>query len=177
MSPRQLRYESQVFAEPKELEGLLRRSPSVRRALFIDGVPKGFIGPRYRADANVTILNRPGGDAILRFGSSGLADAVGVNFATGNVVDVSNARGHPLLFVNTSIEKFILTVKAVIDRFPYYEEDATDDEVEGAAADVRDIIERIDPAAVVPDRYWSTFVDDMEMRDLSTGEVLTAEFG
>lgn len=93
------------------------------------------------------------------------------------MVDVINARGLPLLFINTSIEKFVLTVKAVIDRFPYYEEDAADEEVEAAAADVRAIIERIDPAAVVPDRYWSTFVDDMEMRDLSTEEVLAAEFG
>lgn len=177
MSPRRLRYESHVFAEPKELQDLLQSSPSVRHALFIDGVPKNFIGPRYKADSDVTILERQDGDVILRFGSSGLADAIGVHIATGNVVEVINVRDLPLLFVNTSIERFTLTVKAAIDRFPYYEEDATDEEVEAAAVDMREIIERIDPAAVVPDRYWSTFVDDMEMRDLSTREVLAAEFG
>jgi len=165
-----------VFPEPKALKDILRRSPSVRHTLFIDGVPKNFIGPRYKADSTVTVLERPGGDAILRFGSSGLSDAIGVHLATGNVVEVISVRDLPLLFVNTSIEKFTLTVKAVIDRFPYYEEDATDEEVEAAAADVGDIIERIDPAAMIPDRYWSTFVDDMEMRDLSTEEVLAAEF-
>lgn len=175
MSPRQLRYESHVFPEPKALKDLLEHSQPVRRALFVDGVPKNFIGPRYRAASNVTILNRHDGDRILRFGSSGLSDAIGVQLATGNVVDVINVRGFPLLFVNTSIEQFALTVKAVVGRFPYYNESATDEEIEAAAADVKGMIRRIDPAAVVPDRYWSTFVDDMEMGDLSTEEVLAIE--
>jgi hypothetical protein len=175
MSSRHLRYESHVFTEPTALKDLLQHLPSVRRALFIDGVPKKFIAHRYRADSDVTLLRRQGDDAVLRFGSSGLSDAIGVHLATGNVVEEVNARGFPLCFVNTSIEKFVLTAKAVIDRFPYHDQDATDGEIEVAAADLRDIIRHIDPPAMVPDRYWSTFADDVENGDMSTEEILEIE--
>ena len=175
MSPRHLRYESHVFAEPAALKDLLQHLPSVRRALFIYGVPKKSIAHRYRADSDVTLLRRQGDDAVMRFGSSGLSDAVGIHLATGNVVEEINARGFPLCFVNTSIEKFALTVEAVIDRFPYYGQDATDGEIDVAAADLRDIIRRIDSPAMVPDRYWSTFADDVENGDMSTEEILAIE--
>jgi len=167
-------YESRVFPGPGALSELLRPWPSVRRALFADGVPKSFFGHRYRADPDVTLLDRPDGRAIVRFGSSGLADAIGIDLATGHVVEQINAPGLPLPFVNTSIGQFTQTVKAVIDRFPYYGQDADDTEMQAAAADLRDIIRRIDPAAIVPDRYWSTLADDAENGDLSTGEVLAA---
>ena len=175
MSPRKLRYESHVFAESPPLKDLLQHLPSVRRALFIDGVPEKFIAHRYRADSDVTLLRRQGEDAVLRFGSSGLSDAVGIHLSTGNVVEEVNAREFPLYFVNTSIEKFVLTVKAVMDRFPYYDQDATDGEIEVAAADLRDIITHIDFPAMVPDRYWSTFADDVENGDMSTEEILAVE--
>lgn len=79
-----------------------------------------------------------------------------------------------MLFVNTSIGQFTQTVQAVIGRFPYYDQGGDDEIMHAAAADLRDIVRRIDPAAAVPDRYWSTFADDAENGDLSTEEILAA---
>jgi hypothetical protein len=138
-------------------------------------VPKNFIGRRYTADSSLILLERQGDETILRFGSSGLSDAIGVDLSTGHVIEVLNARGSPLLFVNTSIEQFKQTIKAVVDRFPYYGQDATNEEIEAAAADLRDIIRRIDSAAIIPDRYWSTFADDVELGDLSTEAILAID--
>jgi SUKH-4 immunity protein len=175
MSSRYLIYQSYVFAEPSGLRDLLRHSPSIWQALFIDGVPKSFIGRRYTANASVTLLERQLNEKILCFGTSGLSDVIGVDLTTGHVVEVLNARGSPLLFVNTSIDQFTHTVKAVISRFPYYDHDATDEEIQAAATDLREIIRFIDSAAMAPDRYWSTFADDVEIGDLSTEAILAID--
>jgi len=170
-----LKYQSQVFSEPSALSDLFRNFPSVRRTLFIEGVPKGFIGRRYVADSSITLLERAGHEQILRFGSSGLADAIGINLATGHVIEIINAPHSKLLFVNTSIEQFAQTVRAVINRFPYYDSDADEEEIQAVANELRDTIRNIDPAAAVPDRYWSTFVDDVEIGDLSTEAILAID--
>lgn len=143
--------------------------------MFIDGVPACFIGRMYSADSGVSILERAGDEPILRFGSSGLSDAIGVDLATGQVVDVINARGCPLLFVNASVEQFTRTVRTLIERFPYYDRDASDAEMETVANELLEIVRRIDPEAAIPDRYWSTFVDDVAIGDLSTEAVLSID--
>ncbi|MGH3222726.1 MAG: SUKH-4 family immunity protein [Streptosporangiaceae bacterium] len=135
-------------------------------------MPKGFIGRRYAADSSLVLLERPGSEAILRFGSSGLADVIGIDLATGHVVEIINAPHSAPLFVNTSIEQFVRTVRAIINRFPYYDSDADEYEIQTVANELREIIRHIDLEAAVPDRYWSTFVDDVEIGDLSTEAIL-----
>jgi hypothetical protein len=172
MSSQYLIYGTRVFVQPPALDDLMRELPSVRRALFIDGVPEKFLAQGYRADSTVVLLEREDGRKILRFGTSGLSDAFGMDLATGNIVEEINARSFPLVFVNTSIDKFVLTVRAVADRFPYYGQGATDGEITFAAADLRGIIKDIDPPAMIADRFWSTFADDVENGDMSTEEIL-----
>jgi hypothetical protein len=75
---------------------------------------------------------------------------------------------HGVLFVNSSIAAFTETVRVVLERFPYYDEDAELDEVHAAARDLADLIRRIDPKAMRVDRFWSTLVDDVEMGDFAT---------
>jgi hypothetical protein len=162
-----------VFVESKTIAELLRDLPSVRHALFVAGVPKSFIGRRYTVDSNITPLERERGQPLVRFGSSGLAGAICVDFMNGHVVEVVAARGSEQLFVNASIGQFTQTVKAMIDRFPYYGQEATDDEIDRVAGELLDMIRSIDPEAAVPNRYWSTFADDVQMGDLSTGAILT----
>jgi hypothetical protein len=53
-------------------------------------------------------------------------------------------------------------------RFPYYDEDAEFDEIDAVARDLADLIRGIDPEAMADDRFWSTFVDDVEMGDFAT---------
>lgn len=140
--------------------------------MFTDEVPKSFIGRRYTADSDVSLLDREGHQTILRFGTSGFSDAIGLDLATGNVIEILTVADFAPVFVNKSTEKFTLTVKAVIDRFPYYGQDATDEEIQDVARELRDIIKHIDSEATVPDRYWSTFIDDVEIGDLSTEAIL-----
>jgi hypothetical protein len=168
MSSQNPAFELHVFQDSNEIKNLLRHVPSIGRALFIDGVPKGFIGRRYAIAPKLTLLAYKEEKRLLRFGSSGLADSICVDLMTGYVVEVINAAGAPLLFVNTSLEKFTQTVKVVLGRFPYYVEGSTDDEIHAVADELLRMISGIDPEAVVPDRYWSTFIDDVEIGDLST---------
>jgi hypothetical protein len=175
MNQRRLTFESRVFPEPPAMRELLEHAPSVRQALFADGVPKNFIGRRYSADLNVTLLEREGSEPLLRFGSSGPSDAIGVELATGHVIEVIDTPGSHSLFVNTSIEQFTQSVKAVIDRFPYYNANASDEEIEAVADELRELIVSIDPEAAVPDRYWSTFADDAEIGDLTTEAILALD--
>ena len=172
MSQPHLQFELRVFTEPEALGNLLEKYPSVRRALFLDGVPREFIAPRYAADSSVTLLGHEGGEPLLRFGSGELSDAIAVDLVTGHVIEIVDPPGDATLFVNTSVEKFTQTVKAVIDQFPYYDTDASDEEIRTASDQVLDAVKKIDPEAAVPDRYWSTFVDDMRNGDLSTEEIL-----
>ena len=178
MSQRRLSCEAWVFpepaAEPTAMRDLLDRVPLVRQALLVDGVPRAFIG-RYTADSAVTIVERGDGAPLLRFGSGASSQAIGVDISTGHVVRVSAARGSRLLFVNTSIGQFTQTVKALIERFPYYDADATGEETDAVAAELLEIIEGIDPEAGVPDRFWSTLADDAAIGDLTTENILGPE--
>lgn len=172
MNSHRLSYQSKVFRETPAIGRLLEDFPAIRHALFVEGVPRGFIGRRYVADSELTSLETEGHSRVLRFGSSGLADAVGVELNAGHVVEIVNAR-HPVsVFVNTSIGQFAQTVKAVMGRFPYYDRDSDEDEISSVAHELMETIGFIDPEAVVPDRYWSTFIDDIEIGDLSTEAIL-----
>jgi len=151
---------------------LLKDFPAVRHALFVEGVPEGFIGRRYVADSALTTLEAEGHSQVLRFGSSGLADAVGIELSSGHVVEIVKAPHSVLILVNKSIGQFAETMKAVMGRFPYYDIDSSEDEIVSVAHELMEIIARIDPEAVVPDRYWSTFIDDIEIGDLSTEAIL-----
>lgn len=173
MSPRPLSFELHVFAEPEDMVTPLKAVSSVRYALFVAGVPRCFIGRRYTADTTLTLLPRGGGEPLARFGSSGLADAMCVDVTTGRVVEIINSPAAKPLFVNTSIEQFTRTVKVLVDRFPYYGQEAPDYEIDQVADELQDLITRIDPEASLPDRYWSTFVDDARIGDLSTEAILT----
>jgi len=172
MNSHRLSYQSQVFGESSTIGRLIENFPAIRHALFVEGVPKGFIGRRYTADSRLTSLETEGHSRVLRFGSSGLTGVVGIELSSGHVVEIVKPQ-HPVsLFVNTSIVQFTETVKAVINRFPYYDSDSDEEEIGSVAHELMEIIGRIDPEAVVPDRYWSTFIDDIEIGDLSTEAIL-----
>lgn len=175
MSTSDLSFELYVFDESKEeVAPLIRPLPSIWRALFVAGVPKSFIGRRYTVNAGLSLLMSKNDEPLVRFGSTGLVGSICVDIATGKVVEVINAGvpSSPMLFVNTSLTQFTQTVKAIIDRFPYYGQEATDDEIDLVASELLDVVRNIDPEAAVPDRYWSTFVDDVQIGDLSTEAVL-----
>jgi hypothetical protein len=93
-------------------------------------------------------------------------DPVCVDPTTGQVLEIT--RQGTVLFVNSSIAAFTETVRAVLERFPYYDEDAEFDEIHAVARDLADLIHGINPEAMADDGFWSTFVDDVEMGDFAT---------
>jgi len=166
------RFETRVFAESPQVVGLIAHLPEVRRALFETGIPKGLLGGRYLADPELTVLAREGLASVVRFGTSGRTDAIGVAVDSGNVVDIIDVPWVPANFVNTTVGLFTRTVQALVERFPYYSKDAEWVEIDSVCVELRKIIRSIDAGAVMPDYYWPTFVDDVQMGDFSTEDIL-----
>jgi hypothetical protein len=69
------------------------------------------------------------------------------------------------LFVSSSLEQFADTVDAVAARFPFYDDPDDDQAAERASQDMAALIGVIDAEAVVPDQFWSTFLDDVTIGD------------
>lgn len=148
-------------------------SAEALHTLFEEGVPEHFIGRMFRLDEEPAMTRSTRGP-VLRFGTTGLSAAVGVEVDTGHVVEVLDIPDPPVLFINTSLASFVDTLEAVAQRFPFYDSDDDEDEVGSTSDDVLRIVRRIDPPAAEPDRYWSTFVDDMRIGDLTTEAILEA---
>ena len=165
--------ERRTLTRPPWLDDDLPASPIDLDVLFESGVPQDFLGRMFRVDDEVAMVHSERG-AILRFGTTGQSAAVGVVMDTGLVVEVLETPDARELFINSSLRMFVDTVEGVAERFPFYDTDDEEDEVQSASDDVLELVRRIDPPAAEPDRYWSTLVDDMRIGDLTTEAVLEA---
>jgi hypothetical protein len=148
--------------------------PSASRALFERGIPETLLG-RYQADPDLTVLIRDGRAPVLRFGTSGLSQAIGIDLATEEVVGVADVPSKLTILVNATADTFTSTVQAMIGRFPYYAKDADYEEIDTVAEELRELIRSIDAKAAVPGCYWPAFVDDVQMGDFNTQDVLAWE--
>jgi len=101
-----------------------------------------------------------------------VVEAIGVDLRSGHGVEVGEQPDFPSLFVNSSIEQFTRTLKAIADRFPYYDREASDEELESVAVELLDIVRDIDPEAAAADGYWQDFADSAALGDLSTEDIL-----
>jgi hypothetical protein len=169
-----------VFAESADVRAMLERLPEVQRILFSTGLPRNFLGPLYSAAEKLAIVDVPPLGRLIRFGnSSHFSDGLFINPGTGEIVDV--AQGQVRSFVNSSLEQFGQTVSAIVVRFPFYSRDAeyavNDEAVAAAVLDLSAIIDRIDPPAMIKDRFWSTFVDDVAIGDYATEDVIGRHIG
>jgi hypothetical protein len=147
--------------------------------LFTVGVP--IMGPKYNRREALEVVVHPTGSAVVCFGAQPLGDDIGVELATGHVVWMFSRRlqsGMPHLaaippgFVNSDVGSFIGCVRAAIARFPYYSRKAELEERVAVADGLAGVLRRTDAAAIVPDRFWSTFVDDLTNGDFATEDVL-----
>jgi hypothetical protein len=167
------RFDTRVFPESPEIAKLVAGLPSASRALFERGIPVTLLGGIYHADPDLTVITREGRAPVLRFGTSGLSQAIGIDLATGEVVGVVvDVPPKPTILVNATADTFTSTVKAMIGRFPYYAKDAGYEEIDRVAEELREIIRSIDEKAAVPGCYWPAFVDDVQMGASNTEEVL-----
>jgi SUKH-4 immunity protein of toxin-antitoxin system len=144
------------------------------RALTRDGVPKAWFYAGYAASRELRAVDVPPLGRLIRFASSGLGASLLVEPALGEVLFMVNVRGAVPSFVNSSLAQFTAVARAVVDRYPYYSLTSRAQQVIAAADDVAAIVAAIDPPALRPDLYWSTFVDDMRSGAFAS-EVLTGE--
>ena len=166
------RFDARVFPESPEIAKLVAGLPSAGRALFERGIPETLLGGIYHADPDLTVLARDERAPVLRFGTSGLSQAIGIDLATGEVVGVVDVPSRPTILVNATADTFTSTVQAMIGRFPYYAKDTGYEEIDKVAEELREIIRSIDEKAAVPGCYWPAFADDVQMGGFNTDEVL-----
>jgi hypothetical protein len=167
-----VRSRRRVLPFPQELPKDAKFLDDAYQLLFKEGIPEHFIGRRFQLDTEPTGITTSDGRRILRFGRSGLSNAVGVALDTGHILELISAQRSPELFINTSLRSFVDTIHAIADRFPYYDTDADETEIQAVSDELLEIIRRIDPPAAKPDQYWSTFVDDSLIGDLTTEAIL-----
>ncbi len=168
--------------------------------LLRTGVPKSLLG-RYEAASELTLLEVPNYGPLVCFGTTMLYGRVCLDPHMGGVVDIAylptdtiHVRpgfvGLPGL-VNASLDQFIDSVRAALDRFPFDSGNPVEDrewddraqawahvdqrfeEWDRAVEDMTATLRRIDPAAVADtDTFWRTFLDDVQMGDFASEDVL-----
>jgi SUKH-4 immunity protein of toxin-antitoxin system len=164
------------------------------------GVPKDLLGT-YNAAHELTLLEVPDYGPLVCFSITGedrlcqdphTGAIVYIGYMPAGIVDLRPGFlvGPPGL-VNSSLDQFIASVRAVVERFPFYnldtgEGDDLDDpasararaeqhdsEVDRAAEDLTEILRSIDRAAVADETtFWWSFVFDVQMGDFATEDVL-----
>lgn len=145
-------------------------------------VPRELLsGAVFRTDSEATLVSRPDGTSLLRFGVARLSSALCLEPATGAILSTWDADSGVVRavqpswtesFVNTDIERFVDIARAISSRFPYYTAATFDESIGVVGRELREMISRIDPPAALPDRFWSTFLDDVEMGDFTTESLL-----
>jgi hypothetical protein len=136
-----------------------------------EGIPKEFFGARFRATRKLEPIETSSGTYIC-FGTSGYGVRICLDPRSGEVIQLVGSE-HLRTFVNTSLRQFVKTIQAVLARFPFHGTDATPDDINAAARGVAAIISDVDAPAMIPDRFWSTMIDDIKMGDFDL-EVLEA---
>ncbi|WP_411076567.1 SUKH-4 family immunity protein [Streptomyces sp. cmx-4-7] len=128
------------------------------------GIPVGLIGYEYRLLSEPVYLRGIGEWGLVVIATSGLFGRIGVDVASGRVVEVPTIESATASHVNRDLDSFNRCVEAVIARFPFY---AVDDEerCDGVAEELRDLVSGIDETALVANGFWETFCDDVEMGD------------
>jgi hypothetical protein len=154
---------------------LIEGAPEVVRILSEAGAPAFFFSRDYMADPKLEMLEYKNFGKIVKLGTMHGGGWIAVEVSSGRVVGINHHLNAPL-FINSSIPQFTQTVQAAMDRFPYYDEDAEPEECLEAGRDLLDLIASIDAEAAVPNRYWSTFVDDVQMGNYDTQGILEFYF-
>jgi hypothetical protein len=144
----------------------------VAERLADPGVPKGLLGHEYQALASAVLLpNTPG--PLVAFGSCGLWGRICVHAGTFAVVHVAEPDATTTNPVNGDLDLFTESIRAMIDRFPFHDEDAELEDRERVAAELRAVLHAIDGSAVeAANGFWTTFLDDVTIGDYATEEIV-----
>ncbi|MFI1976523.1 SUKH-4 family immunity protein [Streptomyces wedmorensis] len=143
--------------------------PEVPTQVAVDlgktGIPGGLIGYEYRPLSEPVYFAELGERGLVGIAVSGLLGSItiAVDVASGHVVETPTSEPAAIRHVNSDLDSFNRCVEAVIARFPFYAEG--DEETYEVAEKLRDLLSGIDETALVPDGFWETFCDDVQMGD------------
>ncbi|WP_406054805.1 SUKH-4 family immunity protein [Streptomyces sp. NBC_01077] len=141
--------------------------PEVPTQVAVDlgktGIPGGLIGYEYRPLSEPVYFAGLGERGLVGIAMSGLFGRIAIDVASGHVVQTPAIESAAVSHVNRDLASFNRCVAAVIARFPFYAEGA--EETYDVAKELRDLLTGIDETALVPDGFWETFCDDVEMGD------------
>lgn len=132
-------------------------------------VPASLLGYSYVAVEQPEIVESSGKGRLLRFGTSGLSEMICMDLDGGMILQLDSSATSARA-VNSSLAKFNETTKAIIERFPFYGEEAEMDQFEAVSIELADIIRRIDPSVLTVDSFWDTFINDVAIGDYATEE-------
>ncbi|MGX1480922.1 UNVERIFIED_CONTAM: hypothetical protein RKD50_009730 [Streptomyces canus] len=142
--------------------------PEVPTRIAVDlgdtGIPVGLIGYEYRPLSEPVYLGGIGERGVVAIATSGLFGRIGLDVASGHVVQVPTIESATASHVNSDLDSFNRCVEAVIARFPFYAED-DEERFEEVAEELRDLVSGIDETALVRDGFWETFCDDVAIGD------------
>ncbi|GAA4830721.1 SUKH-4 family immunity protein [Kitasatospora terrestris] len=148
-------------------------SPEVPASIAADlrkiGVPAGLIGYEYQPLTEATLLGRIGESGLVVFGTSGLFGRLGIDVASGRVVQIPKTDSATAWHVNRDLGAFHQCVAATIARFPFYEEDE-EDRFQEAADELRRLLTALDDTALADNGLWETLCDDVAMGDYANWE-------
>src|SRR5439155_15845601 len=113
--------------------------------------------------------------SLLRFGRVQLYSSMCMDVATASIMEIE--QDSTTGFVNSSLEKFIETAKAVIARFPFYGENDPEEVTDRAVNDVTDAIRSVEESAFERDGFWATLVADIQMGDFVTEWIVSKHDG
>ena len=113
-----------------------------------------------------------GARQLLAFGASGTAGQLCVDLNSGEVVERGPALG-PARLVNASVDMFSRSVHSAVAAFPFYDREADDHERRRVARRMASQLGEIDSSSLLDaDSFWSTFVDDLELGDYATEDIM-----
>jgi len=141
--------------------------PATARERLLKGVPKDLVGT-YRVAERATLVAAD----LVCFGESGPDGRICLEVPGGAVVRVWDHNPSVRRLVNSDLGLFSSCVKAVIERFPFYQQDSELEQWTAAANDIRTIVADIDPPAIADTGFWESFTDDIEMGDYSTEAIV-----
>jgi len=135
-------------------------------------VPKALIGRSYTANQNAQVVEQNSATLIC-FGTSGLSERICISIDNGRIVQLGHSATPEQRFVNSSLTQFANCVGYVIDRFPFYASGSEVQVREAVSAELATLIRGVDATALEPDSFWSTFIEDVEIGDYSTEDVVS----
>ncbi|MEV5432571.1 SUKH-4 family immunity protein [Streptomyces sp. NPDC052701] len=128
------------------------------------GIPGGLIGYEYRPLSQPVYFGWIGERGLVAIATSGLFGRIGVDVASGHVVQIPTIESATASHVNRDLDSFNRCVAAVIARFSFYAE-GDEERCEAVAEELRGLVSGMDEAALVLGGFWETFCDDVAIGD------------